>query len=361
MIRNGIGLLISLLVFNVLFQSSGFTKPKAIDFDISGCYTGAMVSWKTVDDGHPWNTTLDDIRAFQKLTGKKLAFIYWSMAFSYDHVLYPFPVKAYNTARENGSILFLTWEPRDWNISDPFYFNKSLLPKIIAGDFDEYIDSWIAEIKKLDVPILLRFAPEMNTESFSWTGVMNGGKDGGAKTYISAYRHVRDRFRKAGVKNVLWVWTPINWGVPFEPWNHYTNYYPGSEYVDIIAMDEYNWGASQPWSKWNSFNEIYWQFYSQITKLYPDKTLMIGEFSCSDKGGDKATWIKEVFRDIKEKYPKIKAFIWFHIDNSSETVNNLMENTDWRIDSSPRSANAAKDALSDPYYLQRVKFKDTNK
>jgi len=339
-------------------QNSGLAAAKTIDFNIPGCYTGAMVSWKTVDDGHPWQTTLADIQEFQKTIGKKLAFIYWSQAFSYNYVLYPFPIKAYDTASANGSVLLLTWEPRDWDTKNPFYFNKSILPEIISGNFDKYIDSWAGEIKKLDGQILLRFAPEMNTGNFSWSGAKNGGEQEGPKTYIAAYKHIHDRFSKAGVNNVLWVWTPINWGVPFEPWNHYSNYYPGNEYVDIIAMDEYNWGTSQPWSKWDSFNDIYWQFYSQIAKLYPDKVLMTGEFSCSDKGGDKAKWIKDTFKDIKEKYSKIKAFVWFHINNSNETVNNLMENSDWRIDSSPGSANAAKEALSSPYFIERVKFKD---
>ncbi len=361
MVRNIVRLLLPVFIFCVLMQSIGRALTKSIDFDIPSCYTGAMVSWKTVDDGHPWETTLADIEEFQRMIGKKLAFIYWSMAFSYDGVLYPFPVKAYNTAKQNGSILFLTWEPRDWNCSNPYYFNKSILPQIIAGDFDNYIDSWAQEIKKLDNQILLRFAPEMNTGTFSWSGIKNGGANGGAKTYIAAYRHIHDRFRKAGAKNVLWVWTPINWGIPFEPWNHYSSYYPGNDYVDIIAMDEYNWGSSQPWSKWNSFNDIYWQFYPQLANLYLGKTLMIGEFSCSDKGGDKAQWIKEAFKAIKEKYPKIKAFVWFHINNSNETVNNLMENSDWRIDSSPGSANAAKDALSDPYFIERVRFKPSNR
>lgn len=312
-----------------------------------------MVSWKTVDDGHPWIATAADIKAYEKIVGKKAAILTSYQAFSYNGEPYKFPMETYNTVKNNGSILMLSWEPRDWDTANPYYFQKSLLPKIIAGGFDEYIDTWVKDIKKLDRPILLRFAAEMNTDSFSWSGVRNGGPE----VYITAYRHVHDRFTAAGVKNVVWVWTPIMWGLPFEVWNHYTNYYPGDKYVDVIAMDEYNWGTSQKWSKWNSFNEAYWQLYSELTHFYPDKPLMIGEFSCSDKGGDKAKWIKEAFKDIKEKYPRIKAFVWFHINNNKETVNNLMENSDWRIDSSPENVPTARKALSDGYYIDSVKWR----
>jgi len=268
-----------------------------------------------------------------------------------------FPLEFYKIATENGSVIMLTWEPRDWDTTNPYYFEKSLLPGIIAGKYDKYIDKWAADIKKLDNPVLLRFAPEMNTSSFSWSGSMNGSAKSGAKTYIRAYKRVHDRFAKAGVKNVLWVWTPIKWGWPFETWNHYTNYYPGNNYVDIIAMDEYNWGTSQPWSKWTSFKELYWQFYGELTHLYPDKPLIIGEFASADKGGDKAKWIKETFEVIKESFPKIKAFVWFQNDNRGVTVNNMLENSDWRINSNSGCVEAARKVLSDKYYIGGVRIK----
>ena len=340
-----------------------YSTYKLIDFDSGGCYTGAFVNWQTVDDGNKWKTTDADLKEYEKMTGRNLAIVASYLAFSQDGKPYSFPIDLYDTVRDNGSILMLTWEPRDWDTSDPLYFKESMLPSIIDGKYDAYIDQWAADIKKLDGPIMLRFAPEMNIDNFAWSGARNGGgkKDGfgdpnvpdGPETYVAAYRHVHDRFESAGVDNVLWVWTPVLWGMPFEPWNHYTNYYPGADYVDIVAMDEYNWGTSQGWSQWKSFNEMYWQLYSELTSLYPDKTLIIGEFASSEKGGNKASWIKKAFSDMKEKYPKIKAFVWLNTDNRNETVNNLLENSDWRINSSDQSADAAKEALSDKYFLDQ--------
>jgi beta-mannanase len=358
--RTKILLLPFLLAACLMLPSFGASK--LIDLNTDGCYIGAYVSWKTVDDGNEWNTTAADIKGYEQIIGRKLAIISSYIAFSYDGKPYYFPSELYDTAKENGSVLLLSWEPRDWDTSSPMYFEKSMLPDIISGKYDKYIDQWAQDIKSLDQPVLLRFAPEMNVQSFSWSGVKNGGgntvsgsaeRTEGPETYVEAYRHIHDRFKSAGVDNVLWVWTPILWGLPFEPWNHYTNYYPGNDYVDIIAMDEYNWGTSQNWSQWKTFNEMYWQLYSELTHLYPDKALMIGEFSSSEKGGNKAQWIKETFRDIKEKYPRIKAFVWFQTDNRNETVNNMLENSDWRINSSSDCVDPAREALSDKYFLDR--------
>ena len=367
MIKNK-DIIVFLIIFllNTIFLNYSFGALKIIDFDIEGCYIGAYVSWKTVDDDHPWEPTSTDIKKFEGMIGRKPAIVTHYRAFSYNEEPYYFPFNVYETVRENGSILFLSWEPRDWNTNHPLYYEKSMLPDIIAGKYDDYIDQWAEDIKKLDQTILLRFAAEMNVENFSWSGARNGGgrKDGygdpdmpdGPEIYVAAYRRVHDRFKAKEVNNALWVWTPIKWGAPFEPWNHYTNYYPGNEYVDIVAMDEYNWGTSQTWGQWKSFNEMYWQLYSELTRLYPDKILIVGEFSSSEKGGDKARWIKESFKDIKEKYPLIKAFIWHHADNRKEVINNLLENADWRINSSPECSDAAKEALSDNYYLDRPIF-----
>ncbi|OGC14344.1 hypothetical protein A3J90_05310 [candidate division WOR-1 bacterium RIFOXYC2_FULL_37_10] len=348
----------TVIVFASLANAISISNPtETIDLNINGCYTGAVVSWKTVDDNNPWETTSADLEKFEEITGKHLTIVASYRAFSYDGNPYYFPFNTYKTVKKNNSMLFLSWEPRDWDQANPLYYKQSLLPDIIAGKYDEYLDKWAKDIKSLNTPIFLRFAHEMNIENLSWSGAKNGGGKKGAETYIAAYRHVHDCFATSGVKNVIWVWTPIKWGIPFEPWNHYTNYYPGNDYVDVIAMDEYNWGASQPWSHWQSFNDIYWQLYSELINLYPSKPLIIGEFSSSEKGGDKSKWIKEAFRDIKEKYPKIKAFIWFHVDNQGERINNVLENTDWRINSSPESIFAAKEALSDTYYIDKIKFR----
>ena len=342
------------LIFALLFcalPGACFAASAKLDFMIPGCYTGAMVDWRTFDDDNPFVMTDKDLAKYQDVVGKKCAIVSSYMAFQYDDVPYAFPLDLYKRVQKNNSVLLLTWEPRDWNEKNPRYFEKSILRDIIDGKYDDYIDSWANTIKQLDGPLLLRFAPEMNINNLAWSGSNNGSRESGAKTYIYAYRHIHNRFTKLGVENVQWVWTPINWGLPFEPWNHYSNYYPGDDYVDVVGMDEYNWGTTQSWSKWTSFHDLYWKFYSELSSLYPDKPLIISEFACADRGGDKAAWIKDTFAEIKNDFPRIKAFVWFHNDNTNKIVNNTAENSNWTIDSTPESAKAAKDALKDDYFV----------
>ena len=358
-------LLLFLILITLTFCHSAVAKTTPINFDIDGCYTGAYVNWQTVNDGNAWKTTEKDIKAFEKIIDKKVAIIKSYTAFSYAGKAIAFPQDTYQMITKHGSKFLLFWEPRDWDPKNPYNYNKSMLPDIISGKYDRYIDQWIKDIKALKQPIMICFAGEMNHQHFAWSGAQNGGevsknfgnpnRADGPEIYIAAYRYIHDRFSDAKINNVVWVWSPLKWGLPLKKWNHYTNYYPGDKYVDLIAMDEYNWGNSKSWSSWRSFNETYQQLYSELTQLYPKKPLIIGEFSSAEQGGNKAKWIKEAFYDLKTKYPQIKAFIWFHTDNRSVTVNNILEDIDWRIDSSKNSAQAAKQALADKYFIDTLR------
>jgi aryl-phospho-beta-D-glucosidase BglC (GH1 family)/beta-mannanase len=344
-----------LVVTIMLGGLSMATQAKTIDWKIDGCYTGAFIDWQTIKDGEPYQLTQKAIDRYTEMAGKKCAVITWYKAFQFNYKYYDFPRETYDLINKNGATMLLSWEPRDWDPNNEFNFEKSMLPDIIEGKHDTYILSWAEEIKKLNGPIILRFAPEMNIDNMGWSGAHSGGEKSGPQTYVEAFRHVHDLFKKAGVTNVIWCWTPINWGLPFEVWNHYSNYYPGNDYVDIVGVDEYNWGTSQKWSTWQEFKAIYWKFYSEITHLYPDKPLIISEFACSNVGGDKSAWIRDTFRDIKRDFPKIKAFVWFNKDNTGIEVNNMVENSNWALDSSAGDLDAMRKAMSDPYYLDTIK------
>lgn len=341
---------------------------KTIDFNINGCYVGAVIDWKTFDDANPYETTENDLEEYEKIINKKVAVVSKFLAFSYSGVLYDFPSKFYEFVIKNNSIPMITWEPRDWNHSLDTYYKISLLPDILSGKYDKYIESWANSIKKLDSPIILRFAHEMNGNHYSWSGYKNGQGStekyhntditDGPMTYVLAYKYVYNFFKKLEVNNVIWVWSPQRDSIPNEPWNNYSKYYPGDEYVDLIAMDTYNWGISQSWSRWESFDEIFNNYYNELTKTYPDKTLIIGEFSSSDIGGNKAEWITDAFKKIKEKYHRIKLFIWFHINNRGVLVNNLKEDCNFCTDSDNQSKQAMRNAMLDSYYLDTVILKD---
>ena len=105
--------------------------------------------------------------------------------------------------------------------------------------------------------------------------------------------------------------------------------------MDWICADGYNWGTSQSWSSWRSFDGVFETIYDRLTTLGPGKPFMIGEFASTELGGDKAAWIRDAAVRIPTDYPKIKAFIWF----------NMNKETDWRVESSPASLEAFKAAF----------------
>ncbi len=51
---------------------------------------------------------------------------------------------------------------------------------------------------------------------------------------------------------VRWVWAPnVDDMRPEYPMEIF---YPGGEYVDVLALSVYNWGTARQWSSWRSFD-----------------------------------------------------------------------------------------------------------
>jgi len=221
-------------------------------------------------------------------------------------------------------IPLVTWEPHE------------PLDEIIAGAHDQVFHMRAQGARDLGVEIYLRWGHEMNGNWYPWAGANNGNAAGPAK-YIAAYRHVHDLFVADGATNVVWVWCPLVTDVPAEPWNHWTNYYPGDDYVDWVGLDAYNWGNSSSCCTWQSFGEL-------VTDLYNDyaarKPLIVPETASAEVGGNKAAWIADLQQQLKTRFSAIKAVVWFDINKE----------TDWRIASSPPTLAAYKEMALDPFF-----------
>jgi hypothetical protein len=263
---------------------------------------------------------------FEIETGKKAAMIMFYMDWRGN-----FPKSDCQSIVDYGAIPHVTWEP--WIIGEDVLY----LDNILNGEWDTYIKQWAQDAKDFGYPFFLRVGHEMNGNWYPWSGAQNG-KD--PDKYIAAYRHIHDIFSKVGADNAIWIWCPMDTEVPHSKWNHYTNYYPGNEYVDWIGLDGYNWGNTQSWARWVSFKKIFKRRYDEIVQKYPKKPIMIGEFASAQKGGDKAQWILDTFNVIQQEFPELKAIVWFNINKEC----------DWRINSSQESLSAFKQAIKDPYY-----------
>jgi len=141
----------------------------------------------------------------------------------------------------------------------------------------------------------------------------------------------RGRFRANGVSNVAWIWTPNvrYYGDQYS----YSQIFPGDDYVDYVGLDGYNWGATQSWSVWQSFSEVFSRSYNELCSV-SGKNVLIMETASAEAGGSKPDWITTMFSDLRTKFPRVQGFTWFSINKE----------TDWRINSTEASKIAFSNA-----------------
>ncbi len=121
------------------------------------------------------------------------------------------------------------------------------------------IDTIAVCLKKLQdahVPVLWRPYHEMNGEWFWW-----GNRQGQYST-AALYRQMFDRLvHYHQLNNLIWVWSVDR---PIRPEMQFSNYFPGPEYLDILALDVYG----------RDFNQVY---YDSLVALSNDKPIVLGE------------------------------------------------------------------------------------
>jgi hypothetical protein len=255
---------------------------------------------------------------------------------------------------QKGWVTLSTWEyaPGFSGVDDPYILQP--LKAIIDGQHDDYLRAFAQDAESFDKPLFLRWGHEMNGDWYLWSGSSNGGavtdqygdlqKPDGPELFVDAYRHIHNVFSQENSQNVIWVWCPnvVMKGPLGETWNDIENYYPGDAYVDWLCMDGYNWGTSQSWSSWQTFDEVFAPTYARLQQINPNKPVMIGEFASTDQGGDKAAWVLDAFQTALSDYPQIRAAVWF----------NLNKETDWRMNSSLEVLDAFQQALALPGWVQ---------
>lgn len=324
------------LLFGLLITTSACDRPaeitaprlnpaSVISPSTDGIASGVFI--ESVPLGRPGMTAWDN---WAKQVGGRTAYIMWYTDWSATFQGY-----AVTNAYSRGSIPVITWEMKNRTKAIPYR-------DVLSGKWNKYIDTWATAARTDGRDIFVRFGHEMNGDWYGWGGARNGGNEAAAQQFVAMWRYVHDRFQAKGVTNITWVWCPNHESVPNAAWNAPENYYPGDSYVDWTCADGYNWGTSQAWSSWRSFDEVFGPVYSRVTTVAPGKPFMIGEFASTELGGDKGAWIRDAASSISSGYPQLKAFIWF----------NMNKETDWRLESSASSLDAFRSAfVNDPVYL----------
>jgi len=288
--------------------------------DINGCFMGVF------REGAPQNMAF--IKSFEKTIGIRPSMVMWYLDYSND-----FPAFECGEVYKYGAVPQIVWEPWIWGEEQ-----RIKLDNIINGEWDSYIEKWAADAKKFGKTVFVRWGHEFNIEKYPW-GIGNNGRD--PQKYVKAYRHVHDIFKKAGVKNIKWIWCYNNYPNPVESWNDYELAYPGDDYVDWIGIDGYNWGTTQTWSGWQSFRDLFRDQVREATKSHPTKPVMIAEFGSAEEGGNKAQWVKEIPTALKISMRSVKAIMLFDV----------RKECDWRSSSCKETEESYKAIFKDPYFI----------
>lgn len=150
-----------------------------------------------------------------------------------------FDIKRLRSENKRGRLTVVTWSPcktckgRDDTVR---------LEDISAGKFDEYLWRSAKALKSAKIPVVIRFAHEMNGYWTRWGMPKPGDPRSFAypgntpAKYVAAYRHINKLFKRAGARNVLWMWSPDIIQVPGIV---LSKLFPGKSYVDVIGLSGY--------------------------------------------------------------------------------------------------------------------------
>jgi mannan endo-1,4-beta-mannosidase len=147
-----------------------------------------------------------------------------------------------------GAVIALCWHEVRPTEDEPVTFHDSVQGKLTDWEFQQVITpgtdlharwerqvdriaGYLRELQDAGVPVLFRPYHEMNGNWFWW-----GGRPGANGT-MAMYRMIYDRYVHVHhLNNLIWVW---NVNAPSVNAGPVDQYWPGANYVDVVALDVY--------------------------------------------------------------------------------------------------------------------------
>jgi len=258
-----------------------------------GCvYQGAFL-----DD----TITAVEIENFESMSGANLDIVLKFLSFSAIESGDGFPLDEANIVSAEGGVIFIKLEPWSYDPS----VNSYPLSDIAAGTYDESVlRKFALKAKEYGKPVFVSFGHEMNAVGwYPWQQK--------PEAYIKAYKHVYDTVNSY-TNNITWVWDAnIDYSI--------SGYYPGTDYVDWVAVDGYN--TQDYGESWRSVEQLFLSSVSDLELL--GKPVMIGETACDansavDEQTNKPDWLYKGITWICNRKKTgssdnlIKAYVYFN-------------------------------------------------
>ena len=183
--------------------------------------------------------------------------------------------------------------------------------EVIDGLWDDQIRKYARAFKEFSHPILFRVNNEMNTDWCTYSGVVTLQDP---DIYKMVFDRIYGIFCEEGVDNVIWIFNPQYGNYPPASFNHYMNYYPGYDKIQLLGVTKYNTGNyffELYHEEWNDFKPSFDGLNDLYQQTFPDTPWIVTEFASSSYGGDKVKWMEEMFTYMPT-YKNIKAAVWFN-------------------------------------------------
>jgi hypothetical protein len=303
----------------------------------------------------------DDLISYEQAVGKDAAWVYFSNNWFKGR---EFPTETAEWISDRGSIPYIRLMLRHdlkYDGEDTTYS----LQNILDGRFDEELHAWCAQAREFGRQLLVEYGTEVNSDSFVWSGIANGGgiADGygdpsfpdGPERFRDTYRHIIQICREQGATNITWVFHIDSANHPDENWNRVENYYPGDEWIDWIGVSIY--GANRPDSTYfDVFSLRLDAIYQQIAGFAPDKPVIIAEFGTAKNNPllNQLQWARDAVMSLdRERYPNLVGFAWW---NERWQNDNQPENdTTMRVQDNPELAELFQELVgSNPDILGEI-------
>ncbi len=178
---------------------------------------------------------------------------------------------------KEGAIITLMWHAGRPTDKPPFSWRESIQGKLTNEEWKELTTpgtkihtAWLAQIDKVaeylielrdaNVPVLWRPYHEMNGVWFWW------GNKKGANGYQKLWKMMYNRYvYHHQLNNLIWVWNAnAPRDIPQDEAHPYIDFFPGQQYVDILATDVYNYDYEQ-------------KDYNELLNLSGGKLIALGE------------------------------------------------------------------------------------
>jgi hypothetical protein len=247
-----------------------------------------------------WEHYEENLKSEIDVFGAKPGYILWYIQIGED-----FPLHVTEHNKEMGIATVINHDIK----SDGFTpgKNEGLLKEIARGKWDNYFRQFAQKARDLEVDVYYRFGYEMNGDWFPWCEK--------PKLYIQAWKHVWKVFKKEKAFNIKWVFSPsVVWGQKnFN--NDILPYYPGEHFVDIVALDGYNFGDyHDKYHTWESFYHVYASSVAGLMSF--NKPMWIAEIGCpSDPRRQK--WLRD-FLEFFDNNSCFEVFFWFNENKEGE-------------------------------------------